>query len=453
MWSRGIVPRGTRLQVKSGRCVTRDTLSPRILEVALTHVIYNRMPMNQLRFRTRLIVILSLFAIVPAALLTILWGGTMRSTISLVGGQTAWEGVANTGERAIAAARAAPLTPPQRAAVDAHERELSTSVEQARRFSFLAGRSMRIVTAVALFALVVFAIIAWRVAGHLSRQMSRPLVEIVGWTEMIGRGEDLPPRDARVAKGAPEFATLRDRMREMADAIDVGRKRAAEAERLNAYRESARRVAHELKNPLTPIRFAIERLRRDTPPSLRDTVDVLAIESARLERIARAFAEFGKLPEGPAAEVDVGELVRYSASSAVPDGISVSVSTPDDLPRVIGHHDALAGAISNVVINAADACNGTGRIDISASRTRLRDKEAVAIDISDNGSGIAAADLEHIWEPYVTQKPGGTGLGLAIARQAVLAHDGTVEAMSTLGEGTRIRFILPALPGATERNT
>jgi two-component system nitrogen regulation sensor histidine kinase NtrY len=411
------------------------------------------MPMNQLRFRTRLIVILSLFAIVPAALLTILWGGTMRSTISLVGGQTAWEGVANTGERAIAAARAAPLTPPQRAAVDAHERELSTSVEQARRFSFLAGRSMRIVTAVALFALVVFAIIAWRVAGHLSRQMSRPLVEIVGWTEMIGRGEDLPPRDARVAKGAPEFATLRDRMREMADAIDVGRKRAAEAERLNAYRESARRVAHELKNPLTPIRFAIERLRRDTPPSLRDTVDVLAIESARLERIARAFAEFGKLPEGPAAEVDVGELVRYSASSAVPDGISVSVSTPDDLPRVIGHHDALAGAISNVVINAADACNGTGRIDISASRTRLRDKEAVAIDISDNGSGIAAADLEHIWEPYVTQKPGGTGLGLAIARQAVLAHDGTVEAMSTLGEGTRIRFILPALPGATERNT
>ena len=91
--------------------------------------------------------------------------------------------------------------------------------------------------------------------------------------------------------------------------------------------------------------------------------------------------------------MDVGELVRYSASSAVPDGISVSVSAPDDLPRVIGHHDALAGAISNVVLNAADACNGNGRIDIRASRTRLRDKEAVAIDISDNGSGIAAADL------------------------------------------------------------
>lgn len=79
--------------------------------------------------------------------------------------------------------------------------------------------------------------------------------------------------------------------------------------------------------------------------------------------------------------------------------------------------------------------------------------DAVAIEISDNGSGIAPAELTNIWDPYVTHKPGGTGLGLAIARQAVLAHDGTVEASSTLGEGTRITFILPALASAIERNT
>ncbi|MEP6509353.1 MAG: hypothetical protein ABJC63_14095, partial [Gemmatimonadales bacterium] len=149
--------------------------------------------MNQLRYRTRLIVILSLFAIVPAALLTILWGGTMRSAISLVGGRSAWESVASTGQRAIAAVRKAPLSPAARQAVDAHEHELRTSLEQARRFSFLAGRSMRVISALALLALIVFGITASRVAGHLSRQMSRPLVEIVGWTEKIGRGEDLPP--------------------------------------------------------------------------------------------------------------------------------------------------------------------------------------------------------------------------------------------------------------------
>lgn len=377
----------------------------------------------------------------------------MRSAISLVGGRSAWESVASTGQRAIAAVRKAPLSPSARQAVDSHEHELRTSLEQARRFSFLAGRSMRVVTALALLALIVFGITASRVAGHLSRQMSRPLVEIVGWTETIGRGEDLPPRDAQVAKGAPEFATLRDRMREMADAIEAGRNRAAEAERLKAYRESARRVAHELKNPLTPIRFAIDRLRRESPPNLHETIDVLAVESARLERIARAFAEFGKLPEGPAAEVDVGELVRHSASAAASPGVEISVNAPDDLPRVSGHHDALAGALSNVILNAVDACNGKGHISITAAPDKLRGKDAVSIEIADDGSGIAANELARIWEPYVTHKPGGTGLGLAIARQAVLAHDGTVEAASTLGEGTRIRFILPALLSATERNT
>lgn len=409
--------------------------------------------MNQLRYRTRLIVILSLFAIVPAALLTILWGGTMRSAISLVAGQSAWESVASTGQRAIAAVRKTPLPPPARQAVDAHEHELRTSLEQARRFGFLAGRSMRIVTGVAIVALLVFGFVGFRVAGHLSRQLSRPLIEIVGWTEMIGRGENLPRPDAPVARGAPEFTTLRDRMREMADAIDAGRKRTAEAERLKAYRDSARRVAHELKNPLTPIRFAIDRLRRESPPNLQETIEVLRVESERLERIARAFAEFGRLPEGPSAEVDVAELVRHAATAAAFPTIVVDVSAADDLPFVRGNHDALAAALSNVILNAADACDGNGRIAISATRTRLRGMDAVAIEISDNGSGIAPAELTNIWDPYVTHKPGGTGLGLAIARQAVLAHDGTVEASSTLGEGTRITFILPALASAIERNT
>ncbi len=400
--------------------------------------------MNQLRYRTRLILVLSLFAIVPAALLTLIWGGTVSSTLSLVSGRGAWESVASSGQKAIAAVRSARLTPAQRQLLDSHERELNTSLEQARRYSFIAGISGRVVLVVGIFYLLLLGFIAGRVAGHLSRQMSRPLDEIVKWTARIGRGQPLPPRDAPVARGAPEFATLRERMREMADALDAGRKRAAEGERLRAYRESARRVAHELKNPLTPIRFAIARLNRAASPELRESIDVLETETERLERIARAFAEFGRLPEGPSSEIDIAELVRYSASS-VPPGIAVSVNASDDLPRVIGHHDALAGALSNVIHNAADACDGKGEITIDAQRSRLYDRTAVMIDVVDTGRGIPPDQLERIWEPYVTQKEGGTGLGLAIARQAVLAHDGTVEAQSTLGSGTRIRFIIPAL--------
>ena len=92
---------------------------------------------------------------------------------------------------------------------------------------------------------------------------------------------------------------LRDGMRQMATDVEAGRARAVEAERLAAFRESARQVAHELKNPLTPIRFAVDRLKRGVPPELADTVEVLSTESARLEAMARSFAQFGRLPEGP----------------------------------------------------------------------------------------------------------------------------------------------------------
>ena len=159
------------------------------------------------------------------------------------------------------------------------------------------------------------------------------------------------------------------------------------------------------------------------------------------------------MPEGPSSEVDVAELLRHAAAAAGSHTVEVDVSAEDDLPHVLGHHDALAGALSNVILNAVDACDGKGHIEITAKKIRLRGKDAVSIEISDDGSGIAPEDLERIWDPYVTHKPGGTGLGLAIARQAVLAHDGTVEASSTLGKGTQIKFILPALASAIERNT
>ena len=408
--------------------------------------------MKQLRFRTRLIVILSLFAIVPAALLTLFWSGTVSSALPLVSGRAAWESVASSGQRTIAAVRTARLTASQRALVDEHERELRSSLEQARRYSFLAGRSARLVAAIGLLALIVFGVAASRVAGHLSRQLSRPLDELVRWTSLIGRGESLPPPSQQPARGAPEFATLRRRMREMATALDEGRRRAAETERLRAYRESAKRVAHELKNPLTPIRFAVDRLRRQAPPELRDTVEILATESQRLERIAKSFSEFGRLPEGPSAEIDVKDMVLHSAVASLPSGMLLVTQIDQDMPPIIGHHDALSGAVSNVVLNAIDACDGKGTITVEAHLIGNGAGKAIEIAVSDDGAGIEPAELARIWEPYVTHKPGGTGLGLAIARQAVLAHDGTVEATSTLGKGTRIRFVLPVRSNSRVRS-
>jgi signal transduction histidine kinase len=140
----------------------------------------------------------------------------------------------------------------------------------------------------------------------------------------------------------------------------------------------------------------------------------------------------------------MGELIRYTARSCVPPTIALDLQIDDNLPRVHGHNGALAGALSNVLLNAVDASDENGRITVSARSVSANGRNAVRIAVADNGRGIAPDKLEAIWEPYVTNKPGGTGLGLAIARQAVWAHDGTVNATSTLGKGTEIQLTIPA---------
>jgi signal transduction histidine kinase len=228
----------------------------------------------------------------------------------------------------------------------------------------------------------------------------------------------------------------------MAHELETGRRRALEAERAEAFRESARRFAHELKNPLTPIRFAVDRLRRSAPDDLKDTVEVLAEEAARLETMAKSFAQFGRLPDGPAADVDLVELVTRVARHTVPERLTLALHCEPDLPLLPGFHEPLVRAVSNVLLNAVDATPAGGTISVSVTRDPA-DGQHLAIEVQDTGGGIAADVLTRIFDPYVTTKPGGTGLGLAIAMQTVQAHRGTMDARSTPGQGTTMTIRLP----------
>lgn len=397
--------------------------------------------MKRVGFRGRLFVILLAFAVVPSTLLSLGWVATGSWALPMAGMLAPWDSAAATGQRAIAAARKAPLTPEQRHALDVHEETLRRSLVRSRQATWLFQEAGRKLAAVTLITVLLLGLVASRVAGHFSRNLSRPLSELVGWTEHIGRGEPLPDTPPR--RGAPEFQVLRKRMRAMASELEHARGRALEAERASALRETARQVAHELKNPLTPIRFAVARLRRDVPAELADTVDVLEIETQRLEALARSFSQFGRLPEGPRAEIDLGELARYTARATLPPELAVQVDIADDVPMVHGHHDALARALANVMLNAADACRNGGAVGVRVRRAQHNGRDSVEIAVSDTGCGIPSERLARIWDPYVTTKPGGTGLGLAIARQAVLAHEGAVAADSAPGHGTEIRFVLP----------
>ncbi len=395
-------------------------------------------------FRTRLFAMLLLFALIPTVVVTLAWTGLAARTLSLLSARSAWERIAHSGEEALRAVDRAPLSPAQRQALERHEAELRESAQLARRFDFVAGRSMRLVLVGGLFVVVLVAVGASRVAGHLSRQLSRPLDELVGWTGLIRMGRPIPEQADR--RGAPEFEVLRSGMRTMAMELETGRRRALEAERAEAFRESARRFAHELKNPLTPIRFAVDRLRRQAPEELRDTVDVLAEEAARLETMARSFAQFGRLPDGPPAEIDVSELVTRVARAVVPERLVLDLSCGEELPLVVGFHESLVRAVTNILINAVDATPGAGTIHVSV----YREPTMVAIRIGDSGTGMTPEVLQRIFEPYVTTKPGGTGLGLAIARQTIEAHRGTVVASSIVGHGTVMIVRLPTGTGIPE---
>lgn len=395
--------------------------------------------LRHLAFRKRLLLILSALALVPAIAVTLAWSIGVGRALPRIGEATAWERVAASGSRALETLRPADLTSTQRSALATHERELAQSLTQARRLEYLVGRFIPLMIVGAIGGLLLLAVIVSRVAGHLSRQLSRPLSELVRWTDLITRGESLPP--AAPVRGAPEFETLRTRMRSMADELALGRTRDLEAERLRAFRESARRFAHELKNPLTPIQFAVSRLERDASPEVSDAVEVLRTETARLDKMARSFAQFGRLPEGPVSDVDLGELVRYSARATLPPDVALELRLPDEPAMVRGHHDALQRALSNVLLNAADACGPGGHVSVTVDR--LAGGESVVIRVRDSGPGIPPERIQTIWEPYVTSKPGGTGLGLAIARQAILAHDGSIEVSCPAGGGTEVTFVLP----------
>ena len=199
----------------------------------------------------------------------------------------------------------------------------------------------------------------------LTRQYSAPLNE-VEWTGKIQRHEPLPRAPAGDDSGVGP-------LQRCVTCSAVWNRRALaelEAERLRAFGEVARRVAHEMKNPLTPIRLALLQLTRRAPPDMRDELDVIASESARLEAMAREFAELGRLPAGIAAAVDLRELLEDLLQSTVPDAMVRRFHCDGDAMLIEGHYDPLRRAFSNILRNGVEACHEVGAASASPSGAR-----------------------------------------------------------------------------------
>ncbi len=394
-----------------------------------------------------------------------------------VGGAAAWERAGSTWQQAQHALAGQRLTPAARAALAAHQRELSTSLSRARQSLRIQPVATSIVFGVVAGLAALVALGTLRLAGHLSRQLSRPIDELIAWTGRLTRSEPLP--DAKPVKGAPEFDVLRSAFRTMAAELAAARSREVEAAQLRAFRDLARQVAHELKNPLTPLRFAVARLSGNARPEERELLEIIDGESARIEQMARDFATLGRLPEGPPSPLDLGELLETLVRGTVPPSIGVRVERPPHLPLVSGHYEPLRRAFQNLVLNACDALEaGTGarghggapaatderkdagtpgrpdeptRGEIAIALRAVADGAAgqagaVEVVVRDSGVGIPAEDLSRIFEPYFTTKTKGTGLGLALVRQTIHDHGGTISVSSEPGRGTAFTVTIPLAP-------
>ncbi len=371
------------------------------------------------------------------------WVVSVRTLLPTAGARASSERVAASARTLLEGVDTLHLTARERGLLRQHLDQVSASVSLARRAEtflryYTAGFAVVILL---LGAVVLYA--AVNLAGHLSRQLSRPIDELVGWTQLIRRREPLP--EGPPTRGAPEFEALRQALRELADALAAARDRELEAERLRAFREVARRVAHEIKNPLTSMRIAVDQMRRTVGPSdgrTETAVQVIDAETDRLERLAKEFADFGRLPEGPQSEVDLVELLDELGRTAVPGDVTVRVSANGGRRTLMGHYDPLRRAFANLLRNAAEAMQGRGAIDVTVSG----DGSGLAVTIADHGPGIPDHLRGRVFEPYFTTKADGTGLGLSLVRQTLEAHRGTIAVTETPGGGATFAIVFPRSP-------
>jgi signal transduction histidine kinase/HAMP domain-containing protein len=233
--------------------------------------------------------------------------------------------------------------------------------------------------------------------------------------------------------------------------------------RLSAWAEMARQIAHDVKNPLTPIQLAVGHLRRmhrrrarsERPEeatfaaTLEECLDIILEQVRQLRWIATEFSSFARIPEIHREPTDPAELIASVLrpyADAPPERVRVEQRVEPGLPRVPLDPDLMRRTLVNLVENSLQAMPDGGRLSVSAGCTRRNGASYLEIAVSDTGVGVDPKSLERLFEPYFTTKGTGTGLGLAIARRAVEEHGGEIRAESQVGRGTTFRIWIPLGP-------
>jgi len=253
--------------------------------------------------------------------------------------------------------------------------------------------------------------------------------------------------------GNDEVSQLAESFNRMTAELRAQKERLVQAERVAAWRELARRLAHELKNPLFPLQLTVENLvraREQSPQQFdevfRESSRTLLAEISNLKTIIGRFSEFSKMPRPQLQAVQVNETLvgvallfqaQFEAPGRKP--IACKLDLNEALPPIAADPELLHRALSNLVLNAMDAMPDGGTLTL---RSRSKDGE-VTIEVADTGSGLTPEECERIFTPYYTSKQHGTGLGLAIVQAVVSDHGGRISVQSEPGKGATFVIELP----------
>jgi nitrogen fixation/metabolism regulation signal transduction histidine kinase len=222
-----------------------------------------------------------------------------------------------------------------------------------------------------------------------------------------------------------------------------------QAQRDAAWAEVARRLAHEIKNPLTPIQLSAERVELKLAPKLAPADADMLTRSTRtivnqvaaLKRMVDAFSQYARTPEPAMNELDLNALVREILTLYESLAPHIHLQLDEDLPHVIGDAPQLRQVLHNLLQNAQDALAGEAEPRITIE-SRCHGS-SVCFSIADNGSGFPENLMKRAFEPYVTTKPRGTGLGLVIVKKIIEEHGGEVAISNVAPRGARVMITLP----------
>lgn len=297
-----------------------------------------------------------------------------------------------------------------------------------------------LVLLLAIAAGVVVARATTRKATALSRAMDR-----------VAHG-DLDVRAK--AEGRDELASLARAFNHMLDELAQAQTRVAYLQRIGAWQGMARRIAHEIKNPLTPIQLAVQQLREKDPQLdprfstlLRTSVEIVEDEVEGLRRMVTSFSQFAKVPQVRTQPESLSrvlsEFERAYGHLSDEEGGELSVTQPDTDPTIAADRQLLKQALVNLVENAVLSAGELPGRSVEVRVSAQVSDDAVVLFVDDNGPGIADDRRERVFEPYETSRKSGTGLGLAIVKKIVLDHGGTIWIEASPLGGARFCLRLP----------